>query len=281
MRRASLALLVAAAAVAAGAASAGYYAGWPDPVGDVAGPDPAPDMRSVEVTESLDLVFVTVRFDASGPRYSSSEAPRHVDMVSVLLDIDRNGKPSEDDFLAGHTAPVPNDGVLELLGPPGSEPKWRRRLSASGNGTSVTLALPKILLANPAVVRLAAGVVREYPGAEGRGGADACPDAGTYLVPLTPLPLKGLRLPDAAKRPRAGRLLALSGIRGLTANGKRVTLTRVIAKAAIGGKALRPVAKGAVSWRVPASARGKTVVVKVTGRFGAASKTTTWRLRVR
>jgi hypothetical protein len=79
--------------------------------------------------------------------------------------------------------------------------------------------------------------------------------------------------------PRAGRRIAVKGVRLTRQNGARIAATRITCVARLAGRRLAPA--GACAWRLPASAAGKELTLSVTARHaGGTVVLTPRRLRV-
>ena len=127
-------------------------------------------------------------------------------------------------------------------------------------------------------------------GAPDAGRFDRAPDSGAWSfsyapAPATPPPAAAVVVEEMSAtfvpaQPRAGRRFALGTARLRLSNGETAAPESVGCVARLAGRVLRPV--GRCAWRLPATARGKRLVVTLTPRYeGKTTRFEPWSFRVR
>ena len=111
-----------------------------------------------------------------------------------------------------------------------------------------------------------------------RNVGDEAPDTAAFLYTLALKPvLDSLAARFSPARPKAGKLFRVASTSLRLDDGNDVRAERITCIARVNGKRLA----GRCSWRIPANARGKRLVVTITARYRGASATfEPWRFRV-
>jgi hypothetical protein len=127
-------------------------------------------------------------------------------------------------------------------------------------------------------------------GSPEEGRFDRAPDSGawsfsyTQPAPQAPTPatptVEEMSATFVPTQPRAGKRFALGTARLRLSDGETVRPDSIACVARLARRVLRPV--GRCAWRIPATARGKRLVVTLTPRYGGATaRFDPWSFRVR
>ena len=127
-------------------------------------------------------------------------------------------------------------------------------------------------------------------GAIEEGRIDRAPDSGAWsfsyaaappeVTPPAAVVVEDMTATFVPAQPRAGRRFALGTARLRLSNGETARPESVACAARLAGRVLRPV--GRCTWRIPANARGKRLLVTLTPRYdGKAARFDPWSFRVR
>jgi hypothetical protein len=106
---------------------------------------------------------------------------------------------------------------------------------------------------------------------------DVSPDGNGVFT--WPLPTVQRILVAGAPVPHAGKVFTITGIRAQMSDQTTQAPTSVTCSLTLGGKALAKA--GACAWRIPKTAKGKTVVLKLTIVVGSSTATRTMSFKVR
>jgi hypothetical protein len=111
---------------------------------------------------------------------------------------------------------------------------------------------------------------------------DTAPSTGTYDYTLSISHVEAMTPRWTPVAPRAGRTFRLSALQLRLSTGDRLAAARMTCRATLAGKRLRGTGRGACTFRLPASAKGKRLVVEVTAApAGGEAETGTQAFRVR
>lgn len=244
-----------------GASGAGAATTFTDPAGDATGG--APDITQVVVSNDA-AGNITFTLTTNRSTFTAD------DVVGILLDTDKNSSTGTNGV---EYAIVLTNGIPVLL---------------RGNGTGFESA-PGTLVVSPnftavTVNRSDLGATTGFVFAvfSGLGSNDAAeddaPDNGAWSYDLQLAPELGtLAARFAPAKPKAGKVFRLAGTTLRLEDETIVKADSITCVAKLNGKRLA----GRCSWRIPANARGKRLVVTLTARYKGTSATfTPWRFRV-
>jgi hypothetical protein len=175
-----LAVLAAAIAVFGLMASAATGARHTDPLGDVQGGGPGPDIRAVETTQSGGLLRFQIEF-AKTPPLAVSAHQAFTDMLIVTISTHGKRDPKQADYLLGVHAAVPSRVMLIRR----SGGQQADVAPAIVNGDTITLSLDSSRIGDPERIMFAALARREFNNGSG-GSDDNTPDHGSYAFTLLP-----------------------------------------------------------------------------------------------
>lgn len=255
-------VLALAATLAVGGASAAHRAVadtspsvYTDPAGDAG---TAPDITGVTLTPGAGTVLVDVTF--SGALGSDGD-------LLFLVDADRNPQTGDHGF--EYLIDMEADGYYFETWT-GSE--WddltNQDLNAGLSDTEMQLTLT---LAD------VGGVTSfdwEAVGARG-DDADLAPDTGEAQYPqaaATPPTIKGVVLPRAVFTARAGKTLRIPLLQLMLSDSTVVTVARQTCTLALKGAKL-PALAGGCAWKLPKTAKGKRLALKVAYVYNGAPRT--------
>ena len=273
MRTTALAAAVIAsiAALALPQAASANSAVFNDSTGETPG---GPDITTVAVSDDREGV-ITVRADVVG-----LPAPRTPGAAMFLLNTDENattGRFGGADYLVFIDYEEMSAEFLRWNGGIYA-PMLRAKSPATWttSPTSVGFVLHRENLGDIQRFELSVMVVRGEPGAF---TADIAPDGGFWPYALTP-EVDSLSLGFQPDQPRAGKVFAAGRGSIRLTDGSEVRPQAIRCRATLGGKVLKPV--GDCRWKLPANARGKTLVVVVHAQYGGEwYEFDPWRFKVR
>jgi hypothetical protein len=243
-----------------GAADAGAATTFSDPVGDATGG--AADITQVDVSNDAGGDVTIALTIPNRPAFTTD------DVVVILLNTDRDantGVSSVDYALI-----IGSDGVV-LVRATGSTftraPQTTLRSADAG----------KTLTVNRGDIGDTTGFLFEVVSElDSNDDAEDTTDLWSYALNLRPV-LETLEARFSPAKPKAGRPFRLARTTLRIEGGPIVKPDAITCVAALDGKRLT----GRCSWRIPASARGKRLVVTLSARYkGARATFTPWRFRV-
>jgi hypothetical protein len=255
---AALAVAVSALVVAATAPAAAGPATYTDATGDSSS---APDIQRISITDNgaswlfeIDLASVQDLADNS--------------VVALALDTDRNASTGNGgiDYAifasAGGLAFDKWDGTT-------FSPFTHTPTNPALSGGRLTFTVTKTDVGSPASFNF---YVVSVHGTD----QDTAPDGNADFA--YPLPTVQRVLIAGAPVAHAGKVFAVTGIRAQMSDQTTAAPSSVTCSATLAGK---PLAKaGACSWHVPKTAKGKTLVVKLTIVVGSSTTTRTLAFKV-
>jgi hypothetical protein len=264
---------LAAIPAATGAGSASFN----DTIGDGNG---AADVKTVVVSND-DSGQVTIRVNVDAlPRPSDTR-------VFVFIDTDRNRATGDANAVGADYAFVDNssDSSYALGRWNGSAwddaPSPTARVFADGGG--VTFSINESDLGNTSAFDF---WVRTRLGDPSGTAADSAPDGGdlwTYTLrasaPAAPTITK-LVVPASSVFPKAGATFTFRISQVMLSTNELTAPDRVTCKATLTGKALASTRPGGCTWKLPKTARRKTLVVTVTAVYGGDRALQRFPLRV-
>jgi hypothetical protein len=264
-RHAVVALAGAAALVlplSAGAAGSKTFA---DATGDAGN---APDFQRFVVSNTNQGL---IRFEIT---YANRTALRDDDGLFIGIDSDRNratGDPDGAEYLILLDASTQGAGLGRWDGSTYDFDVPQTTFKADGR----TIEVNRSELGNTTAFDFAAG---SYGGDTEDFAPDAVNELYTYELDFTP-ELRALTAGFTPKQPRAGKVFAVSSLRVQTDTAV-VRPDKRTCTAKLAGRTLRPI--GPCRWRLPASARGKALVVTIRVTYkGVAGTAQPYRFRVR
>lgn len=263
-------LALAALPSASGAGSTSFN----DTIGDGNG---AADVRTV-VAANDEAGQVTLRVNVDSlPRPSDT-------MVFVFLDTDRNAATG---WVEGAGADYvllddQSDGTYDFVRWNGSgwdsAPSTTARVVADAGG--VTFSINRSELGGTSAFDF---WVRTRLGDSDDAAEDTAPDGAavwTYTLQAVTPKIARVMIPAASVLPKAGKTFTFR-ITSVVLSTKELTAPDgVTCKALLAGRALAATRPGACSWRLPKTARGKSLVVAFTVTYGSTSYTQRLPLRV-
>jgi hypothetical protein len=248
-----------------------------DTIGDANG---AADVKTVVVSND-DSGQVTIRVNVDAlPRPSDTR-------VFVFLDTDRN-RATGDANAAGADYAFLDDSsdssysVGRWNGSAWDDPpSSTARVFADGGG--VTFSINKSDLGDTSAFDF---WVRTRLGDPSGTAADSAPDGGdlwTYTLqasaPAAPT-ITRLVLPASSVLPKAGTTFTFRIAQVMLSTKELAAPDRVTCKATLAGKALASTRPGGCTWKLPKTARRKTLVVTVTAAYGGDRASQRFPLRV-
>jgi hypothetical protein len=269
MRRAALVAATSALALAAipSATGAGSNS-FADTIGDGNG---AADVKTVVVSND-DAGQVTIRVNVDSLPNPSATT------VFVLFDTDRNQATGWADGAGveyGFVDDESNDSYsfLHWNGTDWDDaPDTTARVSSDSGG--VTFSINRSELGGTTAFDF---WVRTRLGDPGGAAADTAPDGDavwSYTLqmgaPAAPK-ITGVMLPTASVLPKAGKTFTFRVGNVVLSTKEIVSPDRVTCKAVLAGKTLGAVGPGGCTWRLPRTARGKSLVVTFTVTYQGAS----------
>ena len=257
-----LAAIVAALVLGAGGAGAAT-ATFTDAQGDAIGG--AADISQVVVSNDFDGNVTFAMTIPNRPTFTAD------DFVVILLNVDRNAATGNNGF---EYAIVVDGTKAELV-------QWNGTafvlvtaptLNAANNNMTVTINRSDLgkTVAFTFFVRSALE--------SNSTASDGAPDTGSWTFDLDLKPtLNTLAATFSPAKPKAGKAFRLASTTLRLDDGTTVKAGSITCVAMLNGKRLA----GRCSWRIPANARGKRLVVTLTARFkGAKATFTPWRFKV-
>jgi hypothetical protein len=246
-----------------GAAGAGAASTYTDPQGDALGG--AADVTQIDVSNDVDG---NITFDVTLPNRPALGAG---DFLLVLLDTDNNASTGRQGLEFAIAVDPSGPGLLRASAS-GFSPTASSTLTSSNGGKSVRINRSE--LGNTTVFTFFVLTGLE---SDDNAGDDA-PNTGAYLYTLQLRPvLDSLAARFAPAKPKAGKAFRVASTSLRLEDGTDVKADSITCVAKLNGKRL----KGRCSWRIPANARGKRLVVTITARYRAATATfLPWRFRV-
>ena len=262
-------LLVSAVALllfSAGSATAAQT--YQEHAGDA--PGGAPDVTAMTISHKLagDVTFQV----AFGNRSTLSGE----DAVLVLIDSDQNSATGIEggDWLVIVVGEAPGLGVLirsDADEPTGVVPiAWANQ--------AMTFGLNKAALGVTTAFNF--GVVTHTGGAMSAANTEFVPHLGS--APLTysvATEIATIQLPNAVATVKAGKVFSIRGSTVKLTTDEVFTPEALTAKATIGGKPVKA-QPGGLSWKIPKTAKGKKLVVKMTATYQGMTKTQSLVVRV-
>jgi hypothetical protein len=277
-----LTALVAISAVAAclvlvtPAATAPLDQTYNDPVGDAQGG--APDLSLVTVSN----VKNTISF-----RIVASQATLNADSTVYLnLDTDRNPATGAPDTLGtdyyfalfvDNGQPVYDFARWTGTGWDHNTPYSTVHTSYSG-GASITVDRSE--LGNTSSFNFWARSWQDV--SETEHNIDDAPNDGTWTYRLTApgATVTAVGQTPVPYPPKAGRAFTMRVPYVRLSNGKRAKPSSYTCNARVGAAKLRGAGRGGCTFRIPANARGKTLAVVITARYGTSAKTTSFFAKI-
>jgi hypothetical protein len=269
-----LAALAAGLAVAPAGVAHHNPIGMADPLGDANG---APD-----------IVRVTVANDTEGVLLFHVQAPNRAglapgDVVLIRIDTDSSAQTGQPDRGGGI------DHELEINGTAGAIffRSWNGATFARAETTTLKgtydggylFGVNRSDLGNPTAIRFYA-VTLVADGAAGQ--ADVAPSTSLYDYELSISHVESMTPRWAPVAPRAGRQFRLSALQVTLQTGDRMPAGRFSCRATLAGKRLRGTGRGACTFRLAKSAKGKRLVIAVTASPpGGEAETGVQSFRVR
>lgn len=259
-------MAVIAAAVAALVLTAAASAGetYTDSTGEVAG---AVDITTVSV--SNDPVAKTVTFAVTT---NLTTAPDDNTFLAIPIDSDMNVTTGQGGF--DYVVVGSNQGfavVNETTSTPVPE-------SGSVANGVWTVTVPAADIGNPLAFRF--GVLTETGPDPNNPIDDVAPDTGVWLYALDQAPVTApspapkpvvpqvsFVTPAYAGTPKAGKPFRISSLAVHLSTGTTVKATALRCTATLGGKHLAGSGTGGCTFRLPATAKGKKLVVHVKGKY--------------
>ncbi|MFL5980840.1 MAG: hypothetical protein ACJ74R_03930 [Gaiellaceae bacterium] len=246
-----------------GASGAGAAATLTDPQGDAVGG--AADITQVVVSNDLDgdITFAVTLPDR--PTFTAD------DLLFIFLNTDKDaatGIPGGIDYAVVVDS---NGGTLLRASGSSFAPAPQTTLTLADNGKTIRVNRSELGNTVGFLFAVASGLDSN------ESADDTAPDSGTAVYDLTLKPvLDSLVARFSPAKPKHGKPFRLAGTTLRLDDGTVVKgTTTCVAK--LNGKRLA----GRCSWRIPASARGKRLVVTLTARYQGVSATfTPWRFRV-
>ena len=248
--------------------------GFADPVGDANG--------------AADIARVTVANDTSGFLLFHVGAANRTelvpnDVILIRIDTDRSAATGEPDRGGGV------DYVLEIDTTAGAVliRRWNgstfeRAPSTSLNGAydgGYVFYVNRADIGNPTALRFYAVTLL---GNSAPGQADTAPGTSFSEYELSISHVEAMTPHWTPAVPRAGRAFRLSALQLTLQTGDRLPAARMSCRASLAGKRLRGTGRGACTFRLPATAKGKRFVIEVTAApAGGEAETGTQSFRVR
>jgi hypothetical protein len=271
--------IVAAAAIAAlalalaGGASAGQT--YTDSVGEVAG---SVDISTVAVSNDPEAQTVTFAVTTNLPALDANT------FIAIPVDSDMNVATGQGGF--DYIVAVTTDGSAVL------NPTSGGVLPEQGSYTNGVWAVtvPAADIGNPLSFRF--GVVSETGPDPNNPVEDVAPDTGVWLYAMDqgppPPPAPKPVIPQVssvsvtyAGVPKAGKTFKISSLAVHLSTGVDTKATKLHCSATLGGKHLAGSGTAGCTFRLPATAKGKKLVIKVTGKYRTVSLARTQRFTVR
>jgi hypothetical protein len=256
------------------ASSTRLDASYNDPVGDQQGQ--APDISLVTVSN----VGNSVNF-----RVVTNQPTLNADSkVIVLIDADKNPATGVPDTLG-------SDYVFFVFvdqGQPVYEfDHWNGRdlVAATGNTVHVSYSGGANITVDRSELGNSASFNFWVRGLQDTGSAkyvDDAPNDGTwnYRLAAPSATVTAVGQTPVPYPPRAGRAFTMRVPYVRLSNGKRAKPSSYKCTGRVGGAKLGGAGKGGCTFRIPASARGKTLTVLITARFGSSTKTVSFFAKV-
>ena len=247
-----------------GAAGANAAQTFPDPSGD--GKGAAADVTQVAVSNDFDG---NITFSVTFANRTSLEPD---DLIFIYLDVDRNDAtgPNGTEYAIG----LRSSGAELLHGTDAAfAPTPATTLSTADGGRTVRINRSDLGATTGVVFYVVSTLA---PDAAAR---DDAPDIGAWIYDLDLKPALGtLAARFSPAKPKAARPFRLASTTLRLEDGTRVKADSIACVAKLNGRRLA----GRCSWRIPASARGKRLVVTLAAHYkGAVATFTPWRFRVR
>jgi len=246
-----------------GASGAGAATTFTDPAGDAVGG--ATDITQVAVSNDFDG-NITFALTTDRSAFTSD------DLLVIELDTDKN--PATGTKSVDYAIVVTSSGAALVRGTgTGFMSVAAPTLSSANNGMTITV--------NRSDLGGTTGFAFAFVSTlhSNAAAVDSAPDTGswTYDLELKPV-LNTLAARFSPAKPRAGKAFRLAGTTLRLEDGTTVKADSITCLAKLNGKRLT----GRCSWRIPASARRKRLVVVLTAHYRGASATfTPWRFVVR
>lgn len=247
-----------------GASGAGAATTLTDPQGDAAGG--AADITQVVVSNDFDG---NITFQITIPDRQTFTAD---DLLFIFLNTDKDTTTGISGGI-DYAIVIDSSGasLVRASGSSSFAPAPQTTLTVADGGTTVRLNRTELGDTTGFLFAVASGL-KSNDSAD-----DSAPDSGTagYDLELKPV-LDTLAAKFAPAKPKHGKPFRLSGTTLRVEDGTVVKGT-ITCVAKLDGKRLA----GRCSWRIPANARGKRLVVTLTAHYKGASATfTPWRFRV-
>jgi hypothetical protein len=278
MRRTTIVAAAAALALCAVPSATGVGStSFNDTIGDGNG---AADVKSVVVSND-DTGRVTVRVNVDSlPKPSNT-------VVFVLLDTDRDAATGSVDAAGAEYMFVDDesDDTYDFARWNGSD--WGDTSSSTArvfaDAGGVTFSINRSELGNTSALNFWVRTRLGDPGATSQDTASDGADVWTYTLQLgAPAAPKVARvvIPALSLLPKAGKAFTFRISNVVLSTREVVAAERMTCKALLAGKALAATRPGGCTWKLPKTARGKTLVVTFTVTSRGASYTQRLPLKV-
>jgi hypothetical protein len=253
MRGRILIATAAAALLAVGAAGADSFT---DPVGDT----PGPDIKSVDVTSSLQSGLVVNVALANRPDLEDNE------VVEIDVDLDGNASTGDDSGIDLYGVLVGGDTPEVDIWQNGDFVATDSGQISFADGVA-KLVVPLSLVGS--TVHVAAQALgAETPPDSGNPpadpGTDLAPDTGFYTFTVAKPELRSATPTFSPARPRAGRTFSLRGVSVVLSTGGPFA-AKSACSATLGGKKLGNIT--ACAWRIPKKSKGKKLRVSIAASY--------------
>ncbi len=245
--------------------------GVPDPTGDSNG---APDIVRVTVAnDTLGRILFLIQV-------TNRESLVANDVVFIRVDSDRSAQTGEPDRGAGI------DYMIEINATAPTLRRWngstfeaQPSTGRSGFDGGYFAVVNRSELGNADALRF--HVLTAFQGASA-AQTDTTPDTGLYEYALSVSHVDGMLPRWTPAAPRAGATFRLSSLRVTLQTGDTLAAARSGCRATLAGKRLRGTGRGACTFRLPRSAKGKRLVVDITAApAGGEAETGRQTFRVR
>jgi hypothetical protein len=238
--------------------------------------------RTGDSADAADIATVTVSHDDAGlltfAFTYANRAPGLTgdDLLGLFLDTDRNPQTGDADlgadYLIVFSAPQQAGGLFRWQNTQfGETPQTTFRATPDG----LQFQVNRSELGNTAAFDFGAATVRES-----NDSADGFPDNSLATYQLVRPQIRSVAPRYSPANPRAGRRFSVPGATVRLTSGQNVAPSAITCTARLAGRALRAV--GRCAWRIPANARGKRLVVRVTVTYQGQRRTAaprTFRVR--
>lgn len=263
-----LVLLSAALAALVLAGVAGADQSYGDGSGEVAG---SADIGAVTVSNDLATGRVTFQVGTNWPAWDPNT------FFAILVDSDQNAATGTAGFDYVLTGDRWGGSVVNTVTPHVAQ----AQSSLAGGVWTITVNSADI--GNPQAISFFA--LTQVGPDQAHPLEDRAPDSGTWtyslVPPPPPAPTVASAAPTWAGRPVHGKTFRVTGLSVALSDGTQATATGVLCSATLAGKRLAGGGPGACAFRLPKTAKGRRLVVKVAGSYGATSVSGIYKSRVR